>query len=160
MPQILGQGALISVVLTAFDYTGGRLAGYKTDSQFVDEYERKEYLRNNRRRPLTETVADLGEGRGTVHEICLNRPRTNFLSCRNQAPRIRGAETGETEGEVRRRDQPCLCHSRVDDCWPWRLYSVHKNQWDFVSMLTWVRIPGTLRYQDGCIRRVAATPGL
>ncbi|ETS75300.1 NADH-ubiquinone oxidoreductase subunit A [Pestalotiopsis fici W106-1] len=64
MPQILGQGALISVVLTAFDYTGGRLSGSKTDSQFVDEYERKEYLRNNRRRPLTETVADLGEGRG------------------------------------------------------------------------------------------------
>ncbi|KAF3018796.1 hypothetical protein E8E14_002003 [Neopestalotiopsis sp. 37M] len=64
MPQILGQGALAAVVLTAFDYTGGRLTGYKKDSQFVDEYERKEFLRNNRRRPLTETVADLGEGRG------------------------------------------------------------------------------------------------
>jgi hypothetical protein len=65
MPQILGQGALVSVVLTAFDYTGG-LVGKKTESEFADEYERKEYLRKNRRRPLMETVADLGEGRGTL----------------------------------------------------------------------------------------------
>lgn len=71
MPQILGQGALAAVVLTAFDYTGGRLTGYKKDSQFVDEYERKEFLRNNRRRPLTETVADLGEGRGTSKTVSL-----------------------------------------------------------------------------------------
>lgn len=63
IPQILGHGALISVVLTAFDFTGG-LVGKKPESEFADEYERKEYLRRNRRRPLTETIADLGEGRG------------------------------------------------------------------------------------------------
>ena len=32
----------------------------------MDEYERKEYLRNNRRRPIEETIADVGEGRGTT----------------------------------------------------------------------------------------------
>ncbi|KAI0128006.1 hypothetical protein BJ170DRAFT_595846 [Xylariales sp. AK1849] len=64
MPQILGYGAGVSVVMTAFEYTGGSLRGKPTQSEFIDEYERKEYLRKNRRRPLTETIADLGEGRG------------------------------------------------------------------------------------------------
>jgi hypothetical protein len=65
VPQILGQGALFSVVLTVFDFCGGSLVGKKPESEFVDEFERKEHLRKNRRRPLTETIADLGEGRGT-----------------------------------------------------------------------------------------------
>ncbi|KAK9412880.1 hypothetical protein SUNI508_12293 [Seiridium unicorne] len=60
---ILGQGALLSVVLSAFDFCGG-LAGKQTDSEFADEFERKEHLRKNRRRPLTETITELGEGRG------------------------------------------------------------------------------------------------
>ncbi|KAI1849635.1 hypothetical protein JX266_004584 [Neoarthrinium moseri] len=64
MPQILGFGAGISIVMTAFDFTGGHLVGKKTQSEFVDEYERKEYLRKNRRRPMMETVAEIGEGRG------------------------------------------------------------------------------------------------
>ncbi|KAK6085086.1 Tim17/Tim22/Tim23 family protein [Seiridium cupressi] len=63
IPQILGQGALLSVVLSAFDFCGG-LAGKQTDSEFADEFERKEHLRKNRRRPLTETITELGEGRG------------------------------------------------------------------------------------------------
>lgn len=58
----------MSVVLTAFDYTGG-LVGKKPESEFADEYERKEHLRKNRRRPLTETIADLGEGRGTSFDM-------------------------------------------------------------------------------------------
>jgi hypothetical protein len=64
MPAIIGWGAGLSIVLTAFDYTGG-LRGKKSQGEFADEYERKEYLRTNRRRPLTETVAELGEARGT-----------------------------------------------------------------------------------------------
>ncbi|KAH6653040.1 hypothetical protein BKA67DRAFT_659686 [Truncatella angustata] len=64
IPQILGQGALISVVLTAFDYTGGHLKGKRPEHEFADEFERRQHLRLNRRRPLTETIADIGEGRG------------------------------------------------------------------------------------------------
>jgi len=30
----------------------------------VDEVSRKEYLRKNRRRPIEQTIAELGEGRG------------------------------------------------------------------------------------------------
>lgn len=50
-------------MLGAFDYTGGALTGYKKGSQ-VDEFERKEFLRKNRRVPMEQTVAELGEGRG------------------------------------------------------------------------------------------------
>ena len=63
-PAIIGYGAGLAVVLAAFNYTGGRLQGYSKDPE-VDEVGRKEYLRRNRRRPLEDTVAELGEGRGT-----------------------------------------------------------------------------------------------
>lgn len=63
MPAILGWGAGLSIVLSALDFTGG-LRGKKQQTEFADEYERKEYLRTNRRRPLTETIAEIGEARG------------------------------------------------------------------------------------------------
>ncbi|TGJ79647.1 hypothetical protein E0Z10_g9119 [Xylaria hypoxylon] len=64
MPRILGYGAAFAVVMTAFDYTGGSLRGTRTEVPGMDEYERKEYLRRNRRRPIDETITDIGEGRG------------------------------------------------------------------------------------------------
>ena len=62
MPAVLGYGALFSIILSAFDYTGGSLFGQKDPT--VDEFERKEQLRKNRRRPIQETIDELGEGRG------------------------------------------------------------------------------------------------
>ncbi|KAH8668721.1 hypothetical protein BX600DRAFT_510790 [Xylariales sp. PMI_506] len=64
MPQILGWGAVAAVVQTAYEFTGSSLKGKKVESEFADEFERKEHLRKNRRRPIEETVAELGEGRG------------------------------------------------------------------------------------------------
>ncbi|KAK4124462.1 hypothetical protein N657DRAFT_571939 [Parathielavia appendiculata] len=63
MPRILGYGALTAVSCAAFEFTGGTLRGYWNAPQ-VDEYERKEMLRKNRRRPIEETIAEIGEGRG------------------------------------------------------------------------------------------------
>ena len=63
LPAILGYGAGLAVLLSAFDYTGGVLSGYAKDPE-VDEYERKQELRKNRRRPIQETLEQLGEGRG------------------------------------------------------------------------------------------------
>lgn len=62
-PLILGYGAGAAILLSAFQYTGGRLSGFGRDPD-VDEVERKEFLRKNRRRPLEETINELGEGRG------------------------------------------------------------------------------------------------
>lgn len=33
----------------------------------MDEVSRKEYLRKNRRRPIEQTIAELGEGRGEAN---------------------------------------------------------------------------------------------
>ncbi|KAK4696098.1 hypothetical protein P7C71_g1763, partial [Lecanoromycetidae sp. Uapishka_2] len=60
---VLGFGAGLAIVQGTFDYTGGKFSGYEKDPN-VDEYERKEYLRKNRRRPIQETLEQLGEGRG------------------------------------------------------------------------------------------------
>ena len=61
----MGYGAGLAVLLSAFDYGGGAISGYQRDPT-VDEVSRKEYLRKNRRRPIDETVAELGEGRGEL----------------------------------------------------------------------------------------------
>ena len=63
LPACLGYGALLSVLMGVFDYTGGKLTGYEKDPT-VDEIDRKEFLRKNRRRSIWETIAELGEGRG------------------------------------------------------------------------------------------------
>ncbi|MCJ1224148.1 hypothetical protein MMC12_000792 [Toensbergia leucococca] len=62
-PAVLGYGAGLAVLLGTYDYTGGKLTGYERDST-VDEYERKEQLRKNWRRPIQETLEEVGEGRG------------------------------------------------------------------------------------------------
>ena len=68
MPAILGYGALTSVVLGAFGYTGAKLTGYEREKG-VDEYARKQQLRRNRRRPVEETLAEIGEGRGKFSRL-------------------------------------------------------------------------------------------
>lgn len=62
---MLGFGAGLAVAEGVFDYTGGSLFGYGKDPE-RDEYEHKEMLRTTRRRPLQETIEQLGEGRGEL----------------------------------------------------------------------------------------------
>lgn len=59
---------MTAVIMGAYDYAGGSLSGYKRDPN-VDEFERKQELRRNRRRPIEETIAELGEGRGLAFPI-------------------------------------------------------------------------------------------
>ncbi|KAK4154311.1 hypothetical protein C8A00DRAFT_32911 [Chaetomidium leptoderma] len=63
IPRIIGYGAATAVVLAAYEFTGGTLKGFLNRPE-VDEYERKEMLRMRRRRPIEETIAEIGEGRG------------------------------------------------------------------------------------------------
>lgn len=46
-----------------YDYGGAALTGYKKDPE-IDEFERKQFLRKNRRIPIEQTIAEVGEGRG------------------------------------------------------------------------------------------------
>ncbi len=67
-PAVLGYGALIAIVMGAYDYTGGTLSGFKKDNE-IDDFDRKEALRKNRRRPIEETISQLGEGRGSLRTL-------------------------------------------------------------------------------------------
>ena len=64
MPLTLGAGAGFGVAVAAFRYTKG-LKGYNIKEDSDDEIARKEEMRKMRRRPLQETLEQLGEGRGT-----------------------------------------------------------------------------------------------
>ncbi|KAL1875336.1 hypothetical protein VTK73DRAFT_10120 [Phialemonium thermophilum] len=64
MPAVLGWGAVTATVLAIYEYSAAGLKRVKDQTELgMDEFERKEYLRKNRRRPIEETLAEVGEGR-------------------------------------------------------------------------------------------------
>lgn len=69
MPSVVGCAIALSVGMGAFNFTGGLIQGYKSRSE-VDEYERREQLKKRQRRPIQETINEIGEGRGMLHEPC------------------------------------------------------------------------------------------
>jgi hypothetical protein len=67
---MLGAGATTSIALTAFRFTNG-LRGYDIAEDDEEEVERRENMKKYRRRPISETVEQLGEGRGKhTLDIC------------------------------------------------------------------------------------------
>lgn len=75
-PAVLGFGAGLAVAQGVFDYSGGKFSGYEADPN-IDQYERKEFLRMNRRRPIGETIERMGEGRGKLMIYC----KVPFADC-------------------------------------------------------------------------------
>ncbi|KAH6686758.1 NADH-ubiquinone oxidoreductase 21.3 kDa subunit [Plectosphaerella plurivora] len=78
LPAVLGIGSLAAVTLGVFDVTGSRLRGWQ-DRPEEDEFERKLRLRANRRRPIEETIAEIGEGRGIKPEGYEERRRQRLF---------------------------------------------------------------------------------
>jgi len=62
--MVLGCGTFFAIFAGTLQYTGGRLEGIKKQAE-EDMFEWKMEMRRNKRRPLEETIAELGEGRGT-----------------------------------------------------------------------------------------------
>jgi hypothetical protein len=72
IPTVLGFGTMLGVLTATMDYTGGRLRGGNDPD--VDQYNLKETNRKRFRIPAEQTVAELGEGRGTFspfHFYCM-----------------------------------------------------------------------------------------
>lgn len=65
--MVLGAGAVYSVALSAYRYSSG-LTGKDGNETEEDEVERKERMKKQRRRPLSETLEQLGEGRGDFYK--------------------------------------------------------------------------------------------
>lgn len=97
---MLGAGAVFGTSMAAFRYTAG-LRGTSSGEVDEEEVERRETQKKLRRRPLSETLEQLGEGRG--------KPRVGLLglvftdASRDLRPRIRGEEATEAYGQVRNR---------------------------------------------------------
>lgn len=70
MPAILGYGAFASIIITGYEYTGGSLAGKsRWADNGRDEFESREEARKLRRRPIEQTIAEVGEGRGEYSSL-------------------------------------------------------------------------------------------
>lgn len=69
MPAVLGWGAGTAILLGVFEGTGGLTGNKMLPPLGMDDFEVKQRLRANVRRPLQETIDELGEGRGR----CRNR---------------------------------------------------------------------------------------
>lgn len=86
--------------MAAFRYTAG-LRGTSSGEVDDEEIERRETMKKLRRRPLSETLEQLGEGRGKC-DIAMST--TGIAdSFRYLRSRIRGEEATEDPGEVRHR---------------------------------------------------------
>ena len=96
---MLGAGAAFSTVLTAFRYTNGIRGVGDIRSQVDDdgEVERREELKKVRRRPLSETLEQLGEGRGKSEQQIF--PGKTDIS-RHLWSRLRGEEAATVAREV------------------------------------------------------------
>ncbi|KAJ4348500.1 uncharacterized protein N0V89_009876 [Didymosphaeria variabile] len=79
IPMVLGAGATFGVATAAFRYTNG-LNGYAIKEDDEDEVARKEEMRKMRRRPLQETLEQLGEGRGIYGPGYEERRRERLLA--------------------------------------------------------------------------------
>jgi hypothetical protein len=98
---MLGAGATMSVALTAFRYTKG-LRGYDIAEDDEEEVERRENMKKYRRRPISETIEQLGEGRGK-HIWIYAEHMADFI--RNLRSRLRREEAPANHGQIRHRRQ-------------------------------------------------------
>src|SRR5690242_21850265 len=97
---MLGAGMCFGTAMSAFRYTAG-LRGAASGEVDDEEIERKEAMKKLRRRPLSENLEQLGEGRGkslTGHYMVVSTDNFRYLRSR-----IRGEEATENHGEVRSR---------------------------------------------------------
>lgn len=97
---MLGAGALFSVSMTAFRYTSG-IRGTASGELDDEEIERREAMKKMRRRPLSETLEQLGEGRGK-HDPALPMSVLTNVD-RYLRSWLRGEEATEADGQVRDR---------------------------------------------------------
>ncbi|CBX98059.1 hypothetical protein IAQ61_010163 [Plenodomus lingam] len=79
LPFMLGGGATLATIMAAFEYTRG-LHGAGSQADDDGEVERREQLKKLRRRPLSETIEQLGEGRGIYAPGYEERRRQRLLA--------------------------------------------------------------------------------
>jgi hypothetical protein len=76
MPYMLVAGAFSSTVMATFGYTGGLRGVRRILDPEVDEVDRKVAESKTYRRPISETIEQLGEGRGELETRLVVRELT------------------------------------------------------------------------------------
>lgn len=94
---MLGAGATFSVVMSAFRYANG-LRGTSSVETDEEEVERRENAKKFRRRPISETIEQLGEGRDK-HFGNLSQCMTDHY--RHLRSGLRREEATAFDGQVR-----------------------------------------------------------
>lgn len=113
IPKVLGYGSLAAVLLGAYDFTGGRLKGWNRDPE-QDEFERKQAIRQNRRRPVEETIAEVGEGRGKgYHNRMRDRANRSQAFMRQDTKREGERESRRTTESIFQK-APCKSFPYLD----------------------------------------------
>ncbi|KAF2267676.1 hypothetical protein CC78DRAFT_530755 [Lojkania enalia] len=94
IPFMLGGGAAVSVVMATWNYTSGAAPRLFEEQSYEDEVERREALKKQRRRPIQETIDQLGEGRGIYAPGYAERRRERLLKKYGiDVGAVQGAET-------------------------------------------------------------------
>lgn len=99
---MLGAGVCTSAVMSAYRYTAGITGGADSAEMDDEEVERREAAKKLRRRPLSETLEQLGEGRGMSLVRILGFASNIYRYLR---PWLRGEEAREVIAEVWHRRQ-------------------------------------------------------
>ena len=95
MVSTLGSALALGSVMGVISYTGRGMFGSSANKPFADRMAYKEEAKSRFRRPLNETINELGEGRG---KICTksHAPSSWLTRLRHIRTRIRGeAETAD-----------------------------------------------------------------
>lgn len=89
MTATLGGGLALGTAMAVVSYTGNSMFESASDKPITDRVAQKEEAKNRFRRPLNETINELGEGRGEI-DLRL-RPNTSLTAMsRHLRTRIRG----------------------------------------------------------------------
>lgn len=69
MPSVVLNAFLVGAITSVAGFTGSSVFPSAADEPEIDRVAYKEEMRNRFRRPLNETINEIGEGRGMLTEL-------------------------------------------------------------------------------------------
>lgn len=114
MPIVLGLGAGFAAWQGVFALTGGRLWINRADRPDEEEFDSKMAMRAARRRPIEETIAEIGEGRGAQPNTPSIRPEADTIQ-ESAHPVTRSADAKGSRRSTESRSTPSRRQSSKEE---------------------------------------------
>ena len=150
LPGVIGCGVGFSIIFSAFEYTGGKFTGYDEDPN-VDQFDRKMALRANKRRPIQETIDELGEGRGKSNSFHKTTGLITYQAYMRQATlKEDGRESSKPTESTFQNERAHHLSSEVSASTIYRQSALYRTQYhnQIRSTLKSLKINGTVLFQD------------